>query len=171
MAGKALGRKILTAGMGIGNRGGTMASVELRPGDTLNIIWSSVQDTPLGVKEVESKFAYSYDELLARLKAKGRAGKSRRSGTSGARFSRVVALAANAMKKGKWSTGADIDRDEVFNKLMSRFGELDATEYGNITGNAKQSLVALYQNKNILKGNQRKDLKDAIDAIGLGDQV
>jgi|GEM_PF-884151 len=148
-----------------------MASVELRPGDTLNIIWSSVQDTPLGVKEVESKFAYSYDELLARLKAKGRAGKSRRSGTSGARFSRVVALAANAMKKGKWSTGADIDRDEVFNKLMSRFGELDATEYGNITGNAKQSLVALYQNKNILKGNQRKDLKDAIDAIGLGDQV
>jgi hypothetical protein len=31
--------------------------------------------------------------------------------------------------------------------------------------------VALYQNKNILKGNQRKDLKDAIDAIGLGDQV
>jgi len=148
-----------------------MASVELRPGDTLNIIWSSVQDTPLGVKEVESKFAYSYDELLARLKAKGRAGKSRRSGTNGARFSRVVALAANAMKKGKWSTGADIDRDEVFNKLLRRFGELDASEYGNITGNAKQSLVALYQNKNILKGNQRKDLKDAIDAIGLGDQV
>lgn len=148
-----------------------MASVELRPGDTLNIIWSSVQDTPLGVKEVESKFAYSYDELLARLKAKGRAGKSRRSGTNGARFSRVVALAANAMKKGKWSTGADIDRDEVFNKLMRRFGELDAGEYGNITGNAKQSLVALYQNKNILKGNQRKDLKDAIEAIGLGDQV
>ena len=148
-----------------------MASVELRPGDTLNIIWSSVQDTPLGVKEVESKFAYSYDELLTRLKAKGRAGKSRRSGTSGARFSRVVALAANAMRKGKWSTGADIDRDEVFTKLMSRFAELDATEYGNITGNAKQSLIALYQSKAILKGNQRKDLKDAIEAIGLGDKL
>ena len=148
-----------------------MASVELRPGDTLNIIWSSVQDTPLGVKEVESKFAYSYDELLTRLKAKGRAGKSRRSGTSGARFSRVVALAANAMRKGKWSTGADIDRDEVFTKLMSRFAELDAGEYGNITGNAKQSLVALYQSKAILKGNQRKDLKDAIEAIGLGDKL
>jgi hypothetical protein len=148
-----------------------MASVELRPGDTLNIIWSSVQDTPLGVKEVESKFAYSYDELLTRLKAKGRAGKSRRSGTSGARFSRVVALAANAMRKGKWSTGADIDRDEVFTKLMSRFAELDASEYGNITGNAKQSLIALYQSKAILKGNQRKDLKDAIEAIGLGDKL
>lgn len=148
-----------------------MASVELRPGDTLNIIWSSVQDTPLGVKEVESKFAYSYDELLTRLKAKGRAGKSRRSGTSGARFSRVVALAANAMRKGKWSTGADIDRDEVFTKLMSRFAELDASEYGNITVNAKQSLIALYQSKAILKGNQRKDLKDAIEAIGLGDKL
>ena len=138
-----------------------MASVELRPGDTLNIIWSSVQDTPLGVKEVESKFAYSYDELLLRLKAKGRAGKSRRSGTSGARFSRIVALAANALRKGKWSTGADIDREEVFVKLMRRFNELDATEYPNITANAKQSLIVLYQNKTILKAPQKKDLKDA----------
>lgn len=148
-----------------------MASVELRPGDTLNIIWSSVQDTPLGVKEVESKFAYSYDELLARLKAKGRAGKSRRSGTNGARFSRIVALATNALRKGKWSTGAEIDRDEVFAKLMRRFGELDNTEYANITGNAKQSLLALYQGKTALKANQKKDLKDAIEAIGLGDKI
>ena len=148
-----------------------MASVELRPGDTLNIIWSSVQDTPLGVKEVESKFAYSYDELLARLKAKGRAGKSRRSGTSGARFSRIVALATNAMRKGKWSTGADIDRDEVFAKLMRKFGELDGVEYANITVNAKTSLIALFQSKNILKVPQKKDLKDAIDLIGIGDQV
>jgi len=148
-----------------------MASVELRPGDTLNIIWNSVQDTPLGVKEVESKFAYSYDELLLRLKAKGRAGKSRRSGTSGARFSRVVALAANALRKGKWSTGADIDRDEVFVKLMRRFNELDATEYANITANAKQSLIVLYQNKSILKAPQKKDLKDALDAIGIGSNV
>ena len=75
------------------------------------------------------------------------------------------------MRKGKWSTGADIDRDEVFSKLMGRFGELDASEYGNITGNAKQSLVVLYQSKAILKGNQRKELKDAIEAIGLGDKL
>lgn len=148
-----------------------MASVELRPGDTLNIIWSSVQDTPLGVKEVESKFAYSYDELLTRLKAKGRAGKSRRSGTSGARFSRIVALATNALRKGKWSTGADIDRDEVFAKLMRRFGELDASEYVNITANAKQSLILLYQSKTILKVPQKKDLKDVVDAIGIGDKL
>lgn len=148
-----------------------MASVELRPGDTLNIIWSSVQDTPLGVKEVESKFAYSYDELLTKLKTKGRAGKSRRSGTNGARFSRIVALATNALKKGKWSTGADIDRDEVFTKLMKRFNELDPAEYANITSNAKQSLVALHNSKAILKAPQKKDLKEAVEAIGLGDQI
>ena len=148
-----------------------MASVELRPGDTLNIIWSSVQDTPLGVKEVESKFAYSYDELLAKLKAKGRAGKSRRSGTSGARFSRIVALATNALRKGKWSTGADIDRDEVFSKLLRRFNELDASEYANITSNAKQSLLALHASKSILKPQQKKDLREAVEAIGLGDQL
>ena len=105
------------------------------------------------------------------MKAKGRAGKSRRSGTSGARFSRIVALAANALRKGKWSTGADIDREEVFVKLMRRFNELDATEYPNITANAKQSLIVLYQNKTILKAPQKKDLKDAIDAIGIGDNI
>ncbi len=144
-----------------------MASVELRPGDTLNIVWTSVQDTPLGVKEVESSFAFSYDELLTRLRAKGRAGKSRRSGTNGARFSRIVALATNALRKGKWSTGADIDRDEVFDKLMKKFSELEDTEYVNITGNAKTSLLNLFNSKNILKAPQKKDLKSMIDAIGI----
>jgi hypothetical protein len=137
----------------------------------LNIIWSSVQDTPLGVKEVESKFAYSYDELLTKLKAKGRAGKSRRSGTSGARFSRIVALATNALRKGKWSTGADIDRDEVFAKLIRRFKELDSSEYANITANAKQSLLTLHASKSILKPQQKKELRDAVEAVGLGDQL
>ena len=144
-----------------------MASVELRPGDTLNIVWTSVQDTPLGVKEVESSFAFSYDELLTRLKAKGRAGKSRRSGTNGARFSRIVALATNALRKGKWSTGADIDRDEVFGKLMSRFNELDEGEYANITANAKESLAALHKNGKYLKPEQREDLAAAVAAIGI----
>ena len=144
-----------------------MASVELRPGDTLNIIWTSVQDTPLGQKQVESSFAFGYEELLAKLRAKGRAGKSRRSGTNGARFSRIVALATNALRKGKLSTGADIDRDEVFVKLMNKFNELDGTEYANITANAKASLLALYNNNKLLKANQKKDLKVAVEAIGL----
>jgi hypothetical protein len=144
-----------------------MASVELRPGDTLNIVWTSVQDTPLGTKEVESSFAFPYDELLVRLRAKGRAGKSRRSGTNGARFSRIVALATNALRKGKWSTGADIDRDEVFSKLLSRFHDLDESEYANITLNAKESLLELYQTSKVLKPNQRKELCSAIEAIGL----
>jgi hypothetical protein len=146
-----------------------MASVELRPGDTLNIIWTSVQDTPLGLKEVESSFAFEYDELLARLRAKGRSGKSRRSGTNGARFSRIVALATNAMRKGKWSTGADIDRDVVFGKLMAKFNELAPTEYANITSNAKSALMNLYKNNRQMKTNQRKDLKTAIDAIGIAE--
>ncbi len=144
-----------------------MGTVQLRPGDTLNIIFSSVQETPLGMKEVETSFPFTYDELLAKLRTKGRAGKSRRSGTNGARFSRVVALATNALRKGKWSTGADIDRDEVFDKLMKRFKELDAPEYANITSNAKESLLTLYKNNRLLKTNQRKDLKDALDAIGV----
>lgn len=144
-----------------------MASVQLRPGDTLNIVWTSVQETPLGSKEVESNFAFTYEELLARLRAKGRAGKSRRSGTNGARFSRIVALATNALRKGKWSTGADIDRDEVFVKLVKKFNDLETGEYVNITANARESLVELFHSKNILKPAQKKDLKTAIDAAGI----
>lgn len=140
-----------------------MASVQLRPGDTLNIVWTSVQETPLGLKEVESNFAFTYDELLARLKAKGRTGKSRRSGTDGARFSRIVALATNAMRKGKWSTGADIDRDVVFNKLMNKFNDLEDHEYANITSNAREALAELHDSK-YLKPNQKKELKTALDA-------
>lgn len=144
-----------------------MASVELRPGDTLNIVWTAVQDTPLGVKEVESSFAFSYEELLTRLKSKGKAGKSRRSGTNGARFSRIVALATNALKKGKWSTGAEIDRQEVFQKLITRFNELDPGEYQNITPNARQSLATLFRNNKVLNSDQRSDLRSAIDAAGI----
>lgn len=140
-----------------------MASVQLRPGDTLNIVWTSVQETPLGLKEVESNFAFTYDELLARLKAKGRTGKSRRSGTDGARFSRIVALATNAMRKGKWSTGADIDRDVVFNKLMNKFNDLEDHEYANITSNAREALAELHDSK-YLKPNQKKELRTALDA-------
>ncbi len=144
-----------------------MASVELRPGDTLNIVWTSVQDTPLGLKEVESSFAFSYDELLLRLKAKGRAGKSRRSGTDGAKFSRIVALSTNALRKGKWSTGADIDRAEVFTKLMSRFSDLEPDEYSNITSNAKDSLQALHKESGFLSSPQQTQLQKMVEAIGI----
>ena len=143
-----------------------MANVELRPGDTLNIIWSSVQDTPLGLREVESNFAFTYDELLTKLRAKGRAGKSRRSGTDGARFSRVVALATNAMRKGKWSTGADIDREEDFGRMMNRFKDLKDNEFTNITSNARDSLVELFDSK-LLKPQQKKDLKDILDRASI----
>ncbi len=143
-----------------------MANVELRPGDTLNIVWSSVQDTPLGLREVESNFAFTYDELLTKLRAKGRAGKSRRSGTDGARFSRVVALATNAMRKGKWSTGADIDRDEVFGRMMNRFKDLKDGEFTNITGNARESLSELYESK-LLKPVQKKDLREILDRANI----
>jgi len=135
-----------------------MATVELRPGDTLNIVWSSVQVTPLGPRETETKFTFTYDDLLSKLRSRVSQGTSRRSGTEGARFSRIVALSANALVKGKWSTGADIDRNEVFDRLMRKFSKIDAKEYVNITENARQSLGEIYKStflnidqKNIIK--------------------
>jgi len=144
-----------------------MASVELRPGDTLNIVWKALQNTPFGKREIESNFVFSYDDLMDKLRAKGRAGKSRRSGTEGAKFSRVVALSVNALRKGKWSTGASIEREVVFSKLMSRFQLLGENEFSNITSNARESLEEIYRDKKILSGKQRTELESMLAAIGV----
>ena len=147
-----------------------MASVELRPGDTLNIVWSSVQNTPLGCSEVESSFAFSYEELLTKLRAKGRLGKSKKSGTVGARFSRFVSLSTNALKKGKWATGAHINRDIVFNKLIEKLQSLDASEYRNVTTNARLSLASILDNHEALKKSQQDRLKVALKKLNIPEE-
>lgn len=144
-----------------------MASVELRQGDTLNIVWSSKQDTPLGTKEVESRFAFSYDELVLRLRAKSNVRTSRRSGSDGARFSRLVALSSNALKKGKWSTGAKISRSDVFEKLLKRFHALNPSEYTKITQNAKNSLMDIHGREGILNDAQLLELRDMLITLAL----
>jgi hypothetical protein len=147
-----------------------MASVELRPGDTLNIVWSSVQETPLGVKEVESSFAFSYDELLSKLRAKAHISKSRKSGTEGAKFSRVVALSTNALKKGIWSTGATIDKEHVFSKLIHKFDSLNKNEYVHITQNAKEALLQLHQEP-LLKPDQKIVLLKILKKLNLTESL
>ena len=142
-----------------------MATVDLRPGDTLNIIWNSVQETPLGVQEVESSFSFSYDELMSKLRANSTNGKSKRSGSNGARFSRIVALSSNALKKGKWSTGADIDRSEVFEKLIQKFNELESDEYSNITSNARNTIVKLYEDDELLSFAQKAELHQLVEVV------
>ena len=144
-----------------------MATVSFRPGDTLNIVWSALHQTPLGAQEIESSFSFSYSELLERLRSASD-GRSRRSGSEGARFSRVVALATNAIHKGHWSTGANIDRSEVFSRMMAQYRELDKREHTNITANARRSLARLYRNStSVLNNRQRRDLKDMIDTISI----
>ena len=70
------------------------------------------------------------------------------------------------MRKGKWSTGADIDRDVVFSKLMSKFTELENHEFANITANAREALANLHESKH-LKPNQKKELKVSLDAASI----
>ncbi|MEI8027873.1 MAG: hypothetical protein WCI18_16100 [Pseudomonadota bacterium] len=143
-----------------------MATVELRPGDTLNIVWTAVQVTPLGLRETESKFAFTYEDLLSKLRSKTTEAKSRKSGTEGARFSRIVALATNALVKGKWSTGADIDRTEVFERLKRKFLKLDQSEFVNITENAKNSLKEIFYS-DFLSTEQKAELKPILLNAGI----
>lgn len=144
-----------------------MAFVELRPGDTLSIIWPSTQETPFGVKKIESRFSFEYADLVTRLNKKQAESKSRKSGNEGARFSRIVALASNALKKGTWSTGASIKRSEVFHKLMERFHQLEAKEYENITENAKNALLHIYKDEILLTPAQKEELKFLLNCLGL----
>jgi len=144
-----------------------MATISFRPGDTLNIVWSALHQTPLGTQEIESSFSFTYNELLERLRV-GSDGRSQRSSTAGARFSRVVALATNAIHKGHWSTGASIDRSEVFNRMMAQYRQLSEREHANITPNARRSLVHLYRNSfSLLDYQQRRNLKDMLNTIGI----
>ena len=143
-----------------------MASVDLRPGDTLNIVWSSVQDTPLGRREVESNFSFSYEELLMKLKSKVKGEHSKQSNTEGAKFSRLVALAINALKKGKWSTGTDIDKRLVFDKFYERFSSLKDVEYKNLTEKSRIALKDFYKS-NLLDKDQQAKLKSMIQALGI----
>ena len=142
-----------------------MATVAFRAGDTLNIVWSALHQTPLGAQEIESSFSFSYSELLERLRSSSDDRSRRR--TEGARFSRVVALATHAIHKGHWSTGASIDRNEVFSRMMAQYRDLDKREHANITANARRSLQRLYGNSDErLNNRQRRDLKEMLDTIG-----
>jgi hypothetical protein len=142
-----------------------MANVEIRPGDTLSIVWSSVQKTPFGSTPVESSFAFSYEDILGKLQAKGRSGRTRKLPTEGVRLSRVVALSLKALKTGKWATGSEIDKDEVFDRLVSQMNDLHELERKNITPNAKRALLELYKSKTLLKANQKNQLKDVLETV------
>lgn len=121
-----------------------MALVTVSPGDMINFTYTG--QSPFNTGEVTLVHSISYEDLRNKLLVKSKH-KSRKSGTKGAKFSRVVALSFNAIKKGKWSTGKDIDRDKVFSNLMKTIDELPSSEFQNITKKAKGYLRDLYHNK------------------------
>ncbi len=142
-----------------------MANVAFRPGDTLNVVWSSEQDTPLGKRKVESSCTFSYDEILERLQAKGRLlQEKKRSQSSSSRFSRIVALSTHAILHGKWSTGSTIDKTVVLRKLVEHFAELDEAGRASVSKTAKSSLVLL-QSSPMLLPEEQQQLQEIILAL------
>ncbi len=144
-----------------------MAVVEFRPGDILTIICPLVHETPFGTKEIESNFDLSYEDLLRRLGAQSQGGKTRKSGTSGTRFSRMVSLSYHALHKGKWATGASIDRRDVFTHLVEHFQTLHSGDYSDITTVAKKSLCTLQNSSDILTPPQKHQLQEMLHTLGL----
>ena len=144
-----------------------MANVSLRRGDTLNIVWSASHQTPLGDREIESHFAFTYDELLLRLRSDSQRPKAKKSGTNGARFSRTVALVYNAVRKGRWATGVKIDRDQVLERMLRQYHKLESYELADITANAKNLLVKLFLQESDIQSHHRQQLHAIVDCLGL----
>jgi hypothetical protein len=144
-----------------------VAVVEFRPGDTLTIICPLVHETPFGTKKIESNFELSYEDLLRRLEAQSQGGKTRKLGTNGTRFSRMVSLSFHALHKGTWATGASIDRRNVFAHLIDHFQALQSVDYSDITTVAKKSLCTLQNSSDILTPAQKRQLQEMLDALGL----
>ena len=144
-----------------------MAVVEFRPGDILTIICPLIHETPFGTKELESSFELTYENLIRRLEALPQGGKTRKSGTRGARFSRMVSLSFHALHKGKWATGASIDRRNVFTHLMEHFQALQIEDYLDVTPVAKESLCTLQNSSDILTPTQKYQLQDMLNSMGV----
>jgi len=138
-----------------------MSTVNLKQGDTLNIIWTSKQDTPFGVKEVESSFAFTYEDLLLKLRKR----KSKKSRVKGKYFSRLVSLSCYAMIKGRWSSGSIINRNRVLNNLTIRFNELDKTDYKDITKMATNKLYGMLTLTKVLTEEQREMIQFIVNKM------
>lgn len=137
-----------------------MNTLELNPGGVLYV------NMP-GEGSFTTSVRLTHEELVTLLKAKHTARRSsRRSKTPGAHISRVVALAVNAINKGTWSTGAEIDKTEILTKLVNQLEALPVSEYGNITEKAADSLNRLmYTNATDFPAELIARLDDVVGSI------
>lgn len=88
-----------------------MATLNLHPGDTLNLVVDIVK-TPKGQSNVVMPFVY--EDLMEIL-----APKRRRKNTPkpGGKVSRQINLFCQALSKGVWTTGAPIHRSDIADRL------------------------------------------------------
>lgn len=107
-----------------------MQTIELKPGQNLSILYHSSE---LG----EVKVAYTYDQLLAALRAKQKKnGRSKKSTTQGAYFSRLIGLYVAALKNGQWNSGKIIDRYETGLTLLALIKDMSDANILDLTPTA-----------------------------------
>lgn len=87
---------------------------------------------------------FSHKEFLDRFLHE-KSGVCRRSKSPESKLSRMVGLSARAIKTGKWSTGAPIDRIAVFEKLNNSLRVLSNEGLNKLTPKAKLAISNLLQ--------------------------
>jgi hypothetical protein len=110
-----------------------MEIVELREGEILRVIWPSAA--------FECSTQITYDELARLLQYKSR--KKTRKLSAASKFSRIAQLSSRAIITGVWTSGQNIDENEVFSKLIKAFNLLSMSDYRGITDKALTALFTL----------------------------
>ena len=59
----------------------------------------------------------------------------------------------------------EFNRSEVFEKLIQKFNELESDEYSNITSNARNTIVKLYEDDELLSFAQKAELHQLVEVV------
>lgn len=142
-----------------------MADHEIRPGDTLHIIWPMEQQTPFGKQTIESKFSFSYNDLLNQLTAKNRSTLAKSPESEAIRASRSICITSQALIAGKWSTGAPVNASQTASRMVKKLSSMPSEVRQNLSENALNSLNLLIKSEVQLNTDEVSTIKEILENL------
>jgi len=126
----------------------SIAKLELRPGEQINLIYKTNIKTPLGSHDQEIKVALSYEDIVQKF-SKNTKPLNRKDRNQGTKFGFKAAYVNFAVTTGKWKNGAVANFGNSVEKLLTQFKELDNTQYQNIRATGLKALKDLSETKKL----------------------
>lgn len=139
------------------------ATLELRPGDTLNLVVDIERTTLLGHKVItQVNESLTYEQILSSFQRSETPTKQQRNWTvpkEAWAFNRGVAYARHALATGKAFSGKPVDLKEASAKFIEHLKGFKDELLPFVSEKSRESLVAMTAHKD-LKAEQKKEIKD-----------